>query len=584
MRIVPWLSAGLAAALLAGCATVPTSGMVRSENASNESTPQSGINVLADPPRDGAQPPAIVNGFMEAMSNLDSLHVAKEYMTPEAAAAWDVSNTRIYDPKSGSGVVRPVPNQSTRFQLTAPLVATLDARSAWRPAVPGETLNFTFAVVKNGNGQWRISTPPPGVFLDKNLSETNYDPYNLYFLNPTNELLVPDPIYLPISRSQGQLAHLLILSLLRGPTSRLGDSVLSAAPPNTELVRNVTITDGAANVDLSDAVKNVGPIEREQLAAQIAWTLRQVVSAVRITVQGAPLQEGNDDERMFDNFARFDPSVPAANLTQLYVLRQGKINRFMGLDGSGEIMLEPLGEASLLSPFFATSFAISLNSEQGAIVSGGNVIVARLSKEEGEKEIRLQASGEVTRPTFDWAGNLWFVDHADDDPQVWMMGKDKKQTRVQANFNGYDVEALRIAPDGVRVLAVVRKGGKSALWIGRVKIGENNRRTLTGFYSLQVPFDDMVDAAWSKADRVTVVGSKGEALSQALEVNVDGSLPGPVAGVSSNDVHAVAATPNVESLLVLQVDDGRLRRRSRDLQWDDPLDDKIKHVYPVYPG
>lgn len=581
MRIVSWLSAGLAVALLGGCATVPTSGLVRSEKASNESTPQGGIGVFADPPKPGAQPAAVVSGFMEAMSNLDSLNVAKEYLTPEAAAAWNVSQTKIYDPRAGSGVVVP---EGTKFQLKAPLVATLDDRSAWRPAAPGEQLAFTFTVVKNGEGEWRISTPPPGVFLDKNLSETNYDPYNLYFLNPTSELLVPDPIYLPISRSQAQLAHLLIQSLLRGPTTRLGDSVLSAAPANTQLVRNVTITDGAANVDLSDAVKNVGPVEREQLAAQIAWTLRQVVSAVRITVQGAPLQEGNDDERMFDNFARFDPSVPAANLTQLYVLRQGKINRFNGLDGSGQIVLEPLGQASLLSPFTATSFAISLNSELGAIVTGGRVIVARLSKEEGEKETRLHASGEVTRPTFDWAGNLWFVDHADDNPQVWMMDKDKKQLRVQADFNGYDVKALRIAPDGVRVLAVVRKDGKSALWIGRVKIGENNRRSLTGFYSLQVPLDDMVDAAWSKAERVTVVGRKGEALSQALEVNVDGSLLGPVAGVNTSAVHAVAATPNVESLLVLQVDDGRLRRRTRDLQWDDPLDENIKNVYPVYPG
>ncbi|MFC0626643.1 LpqB family beta-propeller domain-containing protein [Kribbella deserti] len=569
-----------ALALLVGCATVPNSGTIRSEDGRNESTRQSGYDVLADPPKPGAQPGSVVRGFLEAMSNPDTLNIAKQYLTAEAAAAWDVRQTRIYDPQPSALQ----PEKDIGFRLKASLVATLDARNAWRPAAPNQQLNVLFTVVEV-DGENRISTPPPGVLLDRNVSETNYQPHNLYFLNPTNDLLVPDPIYLPINRTQSQIAHLLMQSLLAGPTSRLGNSVLSAVPPNTELVRNVTVTDGAANVDLSDAVKNVGPVEREQLAAQIAWTLRPV-GPVRITVQGVPLQDGDNDARTFDSFSRYDPSVPAADLTQLYVLSKGKINRFMGLDGSGEIKLEPLGQASLLSPFTATSFAISLNSELGAVVSGGQVIVARLSMAEGEKEKRLPASGKVIRPSFDWAGNLWFVDRADSGPRVWMMDKEQNLVEVEADFQGNEVRALRMAPDGVRALAVVHKNGKSALWIGRVQIGENNKRSLVGFHSLQVGFDDMVDAAWSKADRVTVVGTKGDdPKSQPLEVNVDGSLPGLVAGVAKYNVTAVAATPNVESLLILQINDAKLQRRTRDLQWDDPLDStNYSAVYPVYPG
>ena len=565
-----------------GCATVPTSGNVRSDGPAGAAPIQEVVNVLAQSPRPGATPDAIVNGFLEAMINPLSRDTARQYLTPDAAAAWQPdTRTWIYDPADSMK-----PGKGHNQLLSAPLLASFDARGAWQPAKPGERLKFEFVLTEVAAGEYRIAKAPPGVFLDKYLSERNYDTRNLYFVAPAGDLLVPDPIYVPLNWTRSQLANLLVESLLAGPTSRLGDAVRTAIPPNTKLNVAVTVDEaGVATVDLSDTVGGLGPVDRERLAAQVTWTLRSVTSQVRITVNGAPLVEG-DEEMAYDDYAQYDPSVPAADLTQLYVLKQGKINRVEGLDGSSEIQTRPQ-EDSLLSNYQAKSFAVSMRSELGAIVTDGQVVVGELARNgSNSKENKYATSGRVTRPTFDWQGNLWWVERADSaSPQVWMRDVDAKAHRVDADFGGGRVRTLRVAPDGVRVLAVVEKAGKSAVLVGRIKTADTSEPKMEGFQSLRLPYQDIGDATWSKPDRFTVVGREAAGKNrQPWEVNIDGSLPVPVAGVSSIDVQAVATAPNLETLLVLQDTRERLQRRSRDLQWENPLGDTPPPLYPAYPG
>jgi len=575
------LVAVLAALVLAaGCATVPTSGSVRSGNQAGAGPSQFGVGVLADPPKPGADPRAIVNGFIEAMSNSLSFDTAKTYLTPQAAAQWRPdSRTSIYE----RAVIQEV-EDSSDLVLAGQLIATLDARSAWQTAPPDTPFRFVFKLTKVA-GEFRIAKAPDGVLLDKNLRETNYDTRNLYFVTPARDLLVPDPIYVPLTRTSSQVAKLLMEALLAGPTDRLGDAVWTAAPPGTQLNSAVTVDSGVANVDLSDEVAGLGAVDRELLAAQITWTLRSVASTVRITVSGAPLLEGGSEERSFNDFAKYDPSVPTGTLTQLFVLKDGKINTVNGLDGSSQITTEPLAD-SLLSGYWAKSFAISLRSELGAIVTGNQLVVARLESDGNDKENKWDTSGVVTRPSFDWQGNLWWVERANSStPRVMMRDADGKKNSVKANFGGRQVTTLRVAPDGVRVLATVSDGAKSSVLIGRITIGENGARSMDGFRSLELPLRDIIDASWSKPDRVTVVGKSGKSTQrQPWEVNVDGSLPALVAGLSEVDVHAIATSVNLETLLVVRDKKGGLQRRSRDLQWENPLQEAAAVYYPVYPG
>ncbi len=117
-----------------------------------------------------------------------------------------------------------------------------------------------------------------------------YQPYDLYFVG-NGSSLVPDPIYLPSLSNPANVASALMKALLNGPSEWLKPAVSSAIPPNTRLsVDSVTITDGIAEVPLSDSVLALPDPQRSLLAAQIVYTLKQVggVKGVAIKVNQQP--------------------------------------------------------------------------------------------------------------------------------------------------------------------------------------------------------------------------------------------------------------------------------------------------------
>ena len=87
-------------------------------------------------------------------------------------------------------------------------------------------------------------------------------------------------------------------ALLNGPSKWLKPAVSSAIPPNTSLsVDSVTITNGIAEVPLSDSVLALPDQQRSLLAAQIVYTLRQVggVKGVLIKVNQQPYRVPGSD-------------------------------------------------------------------------------------------------------------------------------------------------------------------------------------------------------------------------------------------------------------------------------------------------
>ena len=142
------------------------------------------------------------------------------------------------------------------------------------------------------NGEWRINTLPAGLLVAEYSFTSLYQPYDLYFVgNGTS--LVPDPIYLPALNNPANVASALMKALLNGPSKWLKPAVSTAIPPNTTLsVDSVTITDGIADVQLSDSVLALPDPQRSLLAAQIAYTLKQAggVKGVAIKVNQQPFR------------------------------------------------------------------------------------------------------------------------------------------------------------------------------------------------------------------------------------------------------------------------------------------------------
>jgi hypothetical protein len=577
--------------LVAGCATVPTKGTIRSSNKEGLAPELGGVGVEAKPPRDDTAPLALVNGFLEAMSDSRAFDVAREYMTADAAAAWKPERqTVVYDQRPDAiTTVR-----ADQIKLTARKIATIDDRGSWIPARIGETVSFVFKLAKVEN-QWRVASVPQGVFLGSNQLDPKLAPRNLYFFTPGRDMLVPDPVYLPVNLSPGQAATQLIQELLKGPTSRLGNGVISLVPPGTEIQVSVPVDLGVATVALNNAVNALRDPDRRLLAAQIVWTLNQINLRVKITVGGAPLLPDDPDTLPFSNFSQYDPSVPGGALTDLYGVRSGKVQRIEGLDGASDIAARAL-DSSMLYEYDAESFAVNLRADSGAIVTtlkGDKVVAyARLDSTDQSDRVReIQTQGRVLRPSYDNQENLWILDRADNStPRLRFRNRDGNLTNVAVSFHGDKPLILRMAPDGVRALLVMRSKttGKNYVQTGTLLSQNGGKQLVLGeFRNLQLPLDDITDAAWNKLG-ILVAGTSSTGNNKSRQpwlINPDGSRLQLLPGAPEFATEHLASNLNKDTLPVVEDTDGRLHWQTRDLTWltmdDDP---DAAPLIPTYPG
>ncbi|MFF0344267.1 LpqB family beta-propeller domain-containing protein [Kribbella sp. NPDC004875] len=585
------LPALLAAALLAGCATVPTQGTIRSGERQGLAPDLGGVGVEAKPPRANVDEMAIVSGFLEAMSDSQAYDVARQYMTPEAAAAWKPElQTVVYDQSPES-----LTKKGDGIQLSAPRIATIGARGEWNPAPVNAQTTFLFKL-KKVDGQFRVDSVPPGAYLGSNQVDLKLASRDLYFFNPARELLVADPVYLPLNLSQGQAATQLIQELLKGPTSRLGNGVTTVAPPGTEVQVSVPVDFGVATVALNDAAGGLRDQDRHLLAAQIVWTLNQINLRAKITVGGAPLLPDEPDVLPFANFTQFDPQVPGAALTKLFGLRRNKPQRIVGLDGSSDIAAQPLS-SSKLSSYDAESFAVNLSGTFGAIITttknGDHVVMYGRLDPAGDKDdnlVPIKVEGKTLQPSFDNQDNLWILDRADTDhPRLRVRGRDGKLTPVAVDFKGDLPEDLRMAPDGVRALLVMKPkaGDQNTVQIGTVQTRDGGKQlVLTELRHLQLGLTNITDAAWSKAGILVVGATANNPRRQTWMVNTDGSslqlLPGSTPDFTAEHV---TSNPNKDTLPVIQDDSGRVHWLSKDLLWMTMDSDAgSAPITPTYPG
>ena len=577
-------------AMLAGCAAVPTKGTIRSGDRAGQAPDLGGVGVEAKPPRPNVGDMAIVNGFLEAMSDSQAYDVARQYMTPEAAGAWKPEKqTVVYDQQPDS-----LTRKGDGIQLSAKMIATIDERGEWIPAPANAKADFFFKL-KKVNDQLRVDSAPPGAYLGSNQVDLKLAPRDLYFLNQGRNMLVPDPVYLPQTLPSGQAATQLIQELLKGPTSRLGNGVVSAAPPGTEVQVSVPVDLGVATVALNDTAGSLRDPDRRLLAAQIVWTLNQLNLRAKITVGGAPLLPDDPEVLPFANFSQFDPQVPGTSMTRLYGLMNDLPQRIVGLDGSTNVEAQAVNNGPLAGKK-AQSFAVTPRGDAGAIVTlDGHDVVYGLLDPTGkdDKAGTFKVEGKTLTPSYDFEGNLWVLDRADSaHPRFRVRADDGPDlTPIATDFKGDTPVALRMAPDGVRVLLVMQTAGTTQNYVetATVQTTNNGKQLVLGaFRPLRLPLTNISDAAWSKQGIIVIGagGSPGNTKHQVWSVNADGSslqlLPGSTPDFTPE---AVASNPNKDTLPVIQDDDGQIHWLSKDLAWI-TMDSEKNHpvIDPTYPG
>jgi Lipoprotein LpqB beta-propeller domain len=599
-RMLPALL--LAATALAGCGGVPTSGEVRSGNEQAAPANQPGVvQYKPGPPRALADREAIVTGFLEAVTDPANAEIARMYLTKAAASSWRPSaRTYVYD---ASAYGKPREATDSTVVLEAKWVGTLDRRGSWQPP-DRAILKHAFQLVPEGK-EWRIANPPAGTMVNQDQLTLIYGHYNLYFFNEAMDQLVPDPVYLPRTGTVGQVTNRLTESLLQGPTGRLGANVVkTAAPANSRFSVSVPSQAGVASVELDDTVARLAATDREQLAAQLTWTLRPVVPEVRLTAGGVPLVDGGDEVRSVAEFARYDPMVATK---QLYVASDDDICRVSLSDGVARLESPVRGK---VAGYGTRTFAVDLDSVPTVAAVGRDTLVVgdlaepneQQEDQEQKQPYQIPLEGQKLRPSFDKGGNLWVVDRAEQQkPRIQFITPDEAPADKPAQREAYEVEApeltgkqvsaIRVAPDGVRVLLVTRSGGRSTVYIaGAVRNGDVVSLRLGR--PVPVPLTHITDAGWSAADKFMVLGNNGTGPNQVREVSVDGST-NPQQGLgqpaSYNPVF-LATAPSNDALLAVGDEPGVIRIRGSDFSWRDslklePIDPKGPKLHdPVYPG
>jgi hypothetical protein len=574
--------------LLGGCATVPTSGPIRSGSGAGEvGDPAYGVQVQA--PRHGAGARAIVNDFLDAMAT-SGPDVFKQYLTPQAAASWHPDDSVTVFDRSKQQPIQPEStlDGSTDVTLNAPMVARLDSRGGWQGAMPGEPpVKFTFKLVKV-KGELRISNAPGNRLVASDLFTSNYRARNLYFFTPKSDALVPDPVYLPVRTPSSQNATLLAQALLAGPTDRLGDSVRTVAPDGTEVVSVTVDADGVATVALNDRITGLGPDARPRLAAQLAWTLRQVgVLKLKITAAGQPYEvDGTTAEQPVSHWDSYDAAFASRAGRQLYVLNNSG-TEITVLDNIDATTQQTASGTTVrgLTRLRIGSVAIDLEGQNGAAVTDGAVIVGPLDTLP-PKPVTVYTDGRVLRPSFDKDRNLWIVDQADTAARIRVRRDAGQVLTVRApDLEGKKITTFRVARDGVRALAVVQTGQGSHVVLGRITGNERSGR-ISLVQALHFDYDDIADAGWSSSNKIMLLGRTGAGQYQMAEANIDGSQLAQIQGNGAQDFNPVelAVAPDGDALPVVR-DNGNLLVRQRDLNWDKLTKDGRPVLgHAVYPG
>jgi hypothetical protein len=457
-----------------------------------------------------------------------------------------------------------------------------------------DRLSFNFGLVKDEKGEWRIGKPPGGLMVEKYSFKSFYQPYDLYFVGNGSSSLVPDPIYLPALSNPANVASALMKALLKGPTDWLNPAVSTAIPPNTTLsVDSVTITDGTAEVPLSDSVLDLPESERSLLAAQILYTLRQVggVKGVVIRVNQQPVRvpgaDPNSQVISVDGLpSDIDPTSPVAG-DQLYAVSKRAVKQVTVSSNPPTLgnLPGPLGNGW----YRIDALAVSVTNTDFAVTTDGRTALRRASITTGEQQPITLPRGvsELLRPQFSRYGEIWAIGKQGGQQRMWLIppGKTTPITISSPVLQGSAVTAFKISPDGTR-MALIRHPttGNDELGLARIirsdnKIMVDRWRPLDTTQSNMLQIEKIVDVAWLDPTELLVLGAANPTSAlAAYRVVEDASQITSEAGPENSNAVGLAVLPRTQTAIII----GQMGHTWKDdgNQWQLFVDNVSTLAYP----
>ncbi|WP_210650455.1 LpqB family beta-propeller domain-containing protein [Nocardioides sp. SYSU D00065] len=516
--------------LLAGCVQMPTSGPVVEPQVSADVGEAPGVSFDPRPPQPGQSAVDIVSGFLEAMKATPiSPTVARQFLSRQAAEAWVPEEQIITYGELGTATGT-AGSTAVRIPLTD--VNVYDARGAWQRTKAVSRLGLGLV---EEDGEWRIDEVPDALVVPDSWFDDWYERVSLYYFDPTSQVLVPEPVFVPRG---DQFASSLVRGLLAEPGGGQRDVLRSYFPPGTSPGLSVPIESGIAQVALSGDPDAVDETTADLMRAQLAWTLRQEerINAVQLSIGGRAFNgSGGLTQVRLNVGSAYDPTGDLKS-TELFALHRGRV--VSGTIGAFEPTLGPLGQPG----YALRSIGVSVDGSRVAAVSktGTQLFVAPTEPAAGAPGSGEPGAAEVSTPVveavdlapphWDVRGRTWVLDRGAGRAKIIVVEDGEAAVVDVPGITGRAVTDLLVSRDGSRLVALVR--GRRTDRVVSTRIRHDPAGTILGFSSLRtlsLPPEDaprIRDIAWRSTTTISVL-SDITAGSQVRTVSVDGA-PGEV--------------------------------------------------------
>lgn len=504
---------GLIVALVAGCAGLPTSGPVQ---VGLERAPEpEGIVFLAPDPEPGAGPLEIVTGFLDAATAgvADRYETAQRYLTDAARHSWNPSDgVTIYSGTTPPKVTLLGPN---RVAVTVNVAGHVDHDGVYTQQGGGLQQSTFFTLTEEG-GQWRISDLDDGVLISSVNFGTQFRQTSLAFFSPDGTYLIPDPRWFP----EQNAASFAVTALLNGPSEWLAPGVRTAIPPGTT-AEPVNVSDGTAEVTLSQTALAATPFERDMVLTQLEETLTALpqVHRVRVTVDGSTYLDGGSS---------LTPALEASVGHSPYAITDTEV----GIITGGTVV--PLEGVTIEPDRDYTALAVPY----GDLAETGLPIAAQVGKSSIEslatpdEPASLIIDGtDLLAPSYDPYGWLWSGEKANSGSLLATQPGSEVVSAVGASdLRDQRIRAIRLSRDGARIAIIQERGARTLIQVAIVfRDGEGAPLGIGTPATISSVLSDAVSLVW--VDRVTlgVLGRAGDGTVSMHTVPLSGA---PVALLS----------------------------------------------------
>jgi hypothetical protein len=555
----PRLAAGLAlCAALSGCVQMPHSGPIVEADSKGEIDQQLGYYNDPPPPAEGETPPEIVKHFLDAMAaNPIQVSTARLFLTHQAATNWSPFDRTITYAESS------LPEGMQRVGVTLNEANHLDGRGAWLGSLPAAQERMTFPMVRE-DGEWRIASAPDALIVPETWYEQNYRQVSLYFFDPTSQILIPEPVFVP--RGQ-RLVSSLVTALIAGPPKGLSEVERTYVPTSLKVSATTRVrADGTAEIALLGKPADLSPQDAALMVAQFGWTLSQDpdITSLRLSIGGEQVTlAGGISTFSVDQGLNYDPTVLQSS-SLLYGLDDGRL--VSGTPGTFSRVDGPMGADDL----GLSSVSVSLRATLAAGISadGTSLLVTRVRGAGSEVDTVLSRGTDLLRPTWDFADRLWTVNRPEA-AQVASIVNGRSRPVTVPGITGKEVRQALISRDGSRFVAVVHTRTRDVLRVSRITYDAKGRvsrashaRTISGQLDPDVSIRDI---GWVSPTSIAVLARPATTVSELRTVPVDGA-PAALGSISTTwpgKVRGIASSPTVTDPLYLWTQDGLIDVTSR---------------------